>query len=78
MERTNYMKIHSEKSRKKLLQPDNSMINNSYNDELKKHTIPNHSMITSINNDIPTLKRTPEDRAKSLSYFNDSDQTWKV
>ena len=51
LERANFMRIHSEVSRKKLLKPDHPMIINSYNDELKIHINPDHAMIPSINND---------------------------
>ena len=72
------MKIHSEKPRKNLLKLDHPLILNSYNDELRIHTNPDHAMIPSINNDISTPNRTPEDRAKSPGYLKDRDQTWKV
>ena len=77
MERTNSMRIHSEKPRKKLLKPDHPMVLNSNNDEQRIHTNPDHAMIPSTNNDISTPKRTPEDRAKSPNYYKNRDQSWK-
>ena len=56
-----------EEKRKKFLKDDHSMINNTYNDGLQKHTIHDHSMIPSFNNDTLTPKRTPEGRANSPS-----------
>ena len=71
------MKIHSEKSRKKLLKPDHPMILNSNNDELRTHTNPDHAMIPSTKIDILTPKRTPEDRAKSPNYYKNGNQSCK-
>ena len=54
------------------------MIDPAYIDGTRKLITPGHSLNHSFKNDIPTPKRTPEDKAKLPSYLKDSDQTWKV
>ena len=73
MERAPILRTYLEEERKKLIEEDQAMIRFPYNDEIRKYLIPDHSMIPSFNNDNLSPKRTPEDRAKSPGYLQDSD-----
>ena len=72
-ERAPFMKTHLEEERKRLIEEDHTMIRYPYKDEIRKYLIPDHPMIPSINNDNLSPKRTPEDRAYSPGYLQDSD-----
>ena len=72
-----FYQFHSEKSWKKPLKPDHTMILNSNTDELRTYTNPDHAMIPNTNFNISKPKRTPEDRAQSPNYYKIRDQSCK-